>query len=171
MKDDIKFQLQAHLDGELSDLKARKISEQLSKDSEARAMLAELQFVNVALRENEPEMKLPESRECCWSKIRREMERAAPQEESQPVRFPLFAWWKPAYARVASGVAAGCALLMISFIAFNSGNQANTGYLPGEVEGSGEYMGAITYHSDADQMTIVYLFDREQNRRTDFESN
>jgi hypothetical protein len=39
------------------------------------------------------------------------------------------------------------------------------------VEGTGDYMGAITYHSDADQMTVVYLFDREANSLANLETN
>ena len=72
--------------------------------------------------------------------------------------------------RFAGGFAAGCALLMVTFIAFQNDNVAKFASVPGEIEGNGE-MGAITYHSNADRMTVVYLFDREPSEMVDSESN
>jgi negative regulator of sigma E activity len=110
MKDDIKLQLQAYLDGELSERESHKISEQLIQDSEAKAMLAELKFIKDAMRGNEPELKLPESREFYWSKIQREIERGAKQEKSESC--PGFGWWETAFVGVGRGFAAGFAVLM-----------------------------------------------------------
>jgi anti-sigma factor RsiW len=164
MNDETKIKLQAFLDGELSGQDAAEISGLLDKDAEAKSFFAELQFVKAALRDNEPEIKLSESREFYWGKIQREIERA---EKSAQVK-PGLAWWKPAYVRFAAGFAALCAVLMISFIAFDSGSSAK---LVPEVEGNGEEMGVITYHSDAERMTVVYLFDREQDKVVDSDTN
>ena len=164
MNDETKIKLQAFLDGELSEREARQISELLESDAEAKSFFSELQFVKTAMHGNELEIKLPETHEFYWSKIQRDIERG---EQPEPVRTPVFAWWKLAYVRFAGGLAAACALLMISFMAFNGGTPA---YVPGEIEGNGE-MGAITYHSNADGMTVVYLVDREQGEMVDSESN
>jgi hypothetical protein len=168
MNDETKIKLQAHLDGELSGRETRQISELLESDAEAKSFFKELQFVKTAMHGNELEIKLPETREFYWCKIQREIERS--EKQAQPAEapnFPIFAWWKPAYVRIAGGVAAVCALMMISFMAFNGGTPA---YVPGEIEGNGE-MGAITYHSNADGMTVVYLVDREQGEMVDSEPN
>lgn len=171
MNDETKIKLQAYLDGELSGLDATEISDLLNKDAEAKNVFAELQFVKTAMSGNELEIKLPESGEFYWSKIQREIERGEKQEQpAEAPSFPIFAWWKPAYVRIASGVAAVCALLMVSFIAFNGGSPANYAYVPSEIEGNGE-MGAITYRSNADQLTVVYLFDREAGEVVDSETN
>ena len=167
MNDETKIKLQAYLDGELSGREATEISDFLNRDAEAKSFFAELQFVKTAMRGNELEIKLPESREFYWSKIQREIERDA---KMQPSRVSAFAWWKPTYVRFAGGMAAACALLMISFIAFNNGSPAKVASVPGEIEGNGE-MGAITYHSNADRMTVVYLFDREPGEVVDSETN
>jgi hypothetical protein len=168
MNDETKIKLQAFLDGELSGRETRQISELLESDAEAKSFFAELQFVKTAMSGNELEIKLPETREFYWGKIQREIERGEKQKQTvEALAFPIFAWWKPAYVRIASGVAAACALLMISFMAFNDGNRA---YIPGEIEGNGE-MGAITYHSNADGMTVVYLVDRGQGEMVDSELN
>ncbi|MEO5802657.1 MAG: hypothetical protein ABIR24_03940 [Verrucomicrobiota bacterium] len=165
MNDETKIKLQAYLDGELSRRDARGISELLTTDNEAQSLLGELQMVKSALHGNELELKLPETREFFWSKIQREIERSVKEE---PTRVPAFAWWKPAYVRYVGGMAAACALLMISFIAFN--NEGPRKFVPGEIEGNGE-MGSITYHSNADGMTVVYLFDREPGKVVDSEPN
>jgi hypothetical protein len=169
MNDETKIKLQAYLDGELSGRDARQISELLESDAEAKIFFGELQFVKTAMHGNELEIKLPETREFYWSKIQREIERGAKEAEA-PARVPAFAWWKPAYVRFAGGLAAVCALLMVSFIAFNGGGPAKFAYVPSEIEGNGE-MGAITYRSNADQMTVVYLFDREAGEVVDSETN
>jgi anti-sigma factor RsiW len=160
MNEEIKLKLQARLDGELSEREAREISAQINNEGEARALFAELQFTKTALHGNELELKLPESREFYWSKIQREIERG---EKIAPVR-QLDAWWKPIYMRWIGGVAAACALLMISFVAFNAGNES---YATDEVEGTSDEMGAISYHSDKEGMTVVYLFDREGEQMVD----
>lgn len=167
MNDETKIKLQAYLDGELSGRDAHEVSELLSKDTEAQSLLAELKFIKSALHGNELEFKLPETREFYWSKIQRGIERG---EKEIPAEVPAFAWWKPAYVRFAGGLAAVCALLMVSFIAFNGGSPAKYASVPGEIEGNGE-MGALTYRSDADQMTVVYLFDREPGEMVDSDSN
>lgn len=167
MNDETKIKLQAYLDGELSGRDTTEISDLLSKDAEAKSFFAELQFVKTAMSGNELEIKLPESREFYWSKIEREIERGA---KETPARVPAFAWWKPTYVRFAGGLAAACALLMVSFIAFNGGSPVKYASMPGEIEGNGE-MGAMTYRSDSDQMTVVYLFDREQGEVVDSEPN
>ena len=164
MNDETKIKLQAFLDGELSGRDAAEISGLLDKDAEAKAFFAELQFVKTALHGNEPEMKLPESREFFWGKVQREIERGEKSAQSKPG----LSWWKPAYVRFAAGFAALCALLMISFIAFENGNATK---LVPEVVGNGEEMGVITYHSDAERMTVVYLFDREQDKVVDSDTN
>ena len=117
MNDETKIKLQAYLDGELSGRDAREVSELLNTESEAKAFFAELQFVKTALHGNELELKLPETREFYWSKIQRGIERGA----KEPAQTAGFSWWKPVYARFAGGLAAACALMMISFIAFNNG--------------------------------------------------
>ena len=157
MNEETQFKLQSHLDGELSSGEARDVSALLKEDVQAKALFAELQFTKTFLRGNELELKLPETREFFWNKIQGEIDRDTSPRE-------VVKWWKLAYVRFAGISAAGCALLMISFVAFNGQNGS---YLTDEVEGTGEEMGSITYHSDKEGMTVVYLFDREAEKVID----
>ena len=154
MNTETQLRLQAYLDGELSERESREISAQLKDDPQANALFNELQSTRTALRGNELEMKLPETREFYWSKIQREVERSSRETAPRPAA----QWWKPAYMRVAGVFAAGCAVLMISFMAFNGQTRS---YAMDEVEGAADDMGSITFQSDKDGMTVVYLFNRE----------
>ena len=67
--------LQALLDGELPEAKAREMTARVARDAEAGNLLAELRNTREALTGFEPVRKLPESREFYWSKIEREINR------------------------------------------------------------------------------------------------
>ena len=155
MNNETQFKVQAYADGELSEREAQSLLQQLEGDAEGKALLGELQMTRMVLRGNELEIKLPETREFYWSKIQREIDRSTPASS----RAAKWSWWKPIYGRVATGFAAGCALLMITFMAFNEPRRSS--YAMDEVEGTTDEMGSITFHSDKDGMTVVYLFDRE----------
>ncbi len=159
MNEETKLKLQAHLDGELSSGEAGEISALLNQDNEAQSLARELGFVRQAMIGNETILKLPETHDFFWSKIKREIEQS--EKQSEPVAAK--GWWRPSFARYIGGLAAASALLMISLLAFNGQNTS----LPAEMESTGEDMGTITYHSDADQMTVVYLFDRDREKVVD----
>jgi len=86
MKSEFALKVQAYLDGELSEREARRVAEELRSEPEAQALLAELRNTTSALRENEPTVALPESREFFWGKIEREITRAeaAPERAGVP---------------------------------------------------------------------------------------
>jgi len=91
MNDELKLKLQAYLDGELTGKDANEVAALLKQDSTAQALFAELQMTKAALIGNEPELKLPESREFYWSKIEREITRLEAAEARPPVVMP---WWR-----------------------------------------------------------------------------
>src|SRR6185312_10968658 len=77
------LKLQAFLDGELPEKDTREVAAWLAGDADATALLGELRNTRQALVDFEPELKVPESREFYWSKIKREMERSAPLVEQK----------------------------------------------------------------------------------------
>jgi anti-sigma factor RsiW len=68
------LRLQAYLDGELSTAEAKEIADLLGKDQEAAALDIELRQTSQALAGFEEGVKLPESREFFWSKVKRGIE-------------------------------------------------------------------------------------------------
>src|SRR5688572_6098577 len=75
MTEDQQLKLQAFLDGELSEKEAREMASWLARDAEATALAGELRNTRKALKDSEPNIRVPESREFYWSKIQREIER------------------------------------------------------------------------------------------------
>jgi len=74
MKEDLQMKLQAYLDGELSAGEAKAVLGWLAQDAAARNLLVELTNTRAALLSHESEMKVSDSREFYWSKIRRQIE-------------------------------------------------------------------------------------------------
>ena len=77
MNEEQQLKLQAFLDGELPEREAREILAWTQRDGAAAALLAELKNTRQALVKSEPHLSVPESRDFFWSKIEREIQRAA----------------------------------------------------------------------------------------------
>lgn len=116
MNQEVELKLQAYLDGELSAAETREVSALMERDAEARALFTELQQTSVALKSNELERSLPESREFFWSKIEREIQRL----DAEPA--PSTPWWL-AFARrhmaAVSGFGVATALLVVAAFQMN----------------------------------------------------
>jgi anti-sigma factor RsiW len=158
MNNDQQLQLQSYLDGELSPRESRQVTQLLAIDSDARALVAELKNTKTAMKDNELEIKLPESREFFFSKIQRQIEReaqietrkAAPQE-------PFFVRLRRYFLPLAGATAA-----IILFAVMSEKRTMSLAYVPGEGETSDE-MTAYTYRSQADGMTVVWLADNSSS--------
>lgn len=159
------LRLQAYLDGEMTPREAAEIEQWLKKDPAASSLLQELRTVREVLRTNEPEIKLPETREFYWSKISRAIEA---EEKSVSRLAPAVSWWKPAWAQplLAVGVL-GFMLLCGIFLLPRQSPLLVSEVVLSEVEASNDDMDSVTYRSEADRMTVVYLFNREPSDASD----
>lgn len=83
MKQDLQLRLQAYLDGELPSGEAQAVVDWLAQDAAARDLLVELTNTHAALLTHESDIKVSDSREFYWSKIRRQIER---EEQSAPLK-------------------------------------------------------------------------------------
>jgi anti-sigma factor RsiW len=153
------LKLQAYLDGELPEAEARQIAKLLAQDQEAVLLLSELRNTRQAIKGSEAIVQLPESREFYWSRIEREIEGLEqPQrvEQKRPFIFRLQRLLVPVSGAVAVAVFLGITLL-------NSG----TGTALGETELATEDMGAITFRSESEGMTTVWLYNRGDSELSD----
>ena len=156
MKRDLQLKVQAYLDNELSPGEARKISDWISSDPEARGLYTELKQTKEIVASNEPVAKLDDSRDFYWSKIERAIataERETPPSAARP-------WWLRLLAP-AAGVAAIFALL-VSVI--DRGGQPVT--LGPSVASADQALhtfeqapdvSTITFRSEAEGVTVVWL--------------
>jgi anti-sigma factor RsiW len=145
MNQELQLKLQAYLDNELSASDVREVEMLLRTDRDARELLDELRNTNIALRVFEAEIKVPESRDFYWSKIRRQIER----EEVVPVARPVIAWWR----RILVPAGAFAVLAIAAMLAFKP-SAANQSPL---LETSLDDSGAITYRDEAEGMTLVWF--------------
>jgi anti-sigma factor RsiW len=155
------LKLQAHLDGELAPGEAREMVSLLQRDAEARGLFDELQSTRRLLAANEPEIKMPESREFYWSKIRRELERLDREPEARPRRV----WGLPQWLRLAlpAGAVLGAVLVfaavMLHRSAFAPGPGSPLFAVGDEIETPLEEMNSFTFRSESARMTVVWVSD------------
>ena len=160
MKVEDGIKLQAQLDGELTGREAQEVAAFLENDAEARALFAELQQTRSMLTGNEPEFRLPESREFYWSKIEREIERL----ELAPVVASAPAWlvFLRRNLRAISGTAVAAALVMFAAVQMNL-----TGELFEEIDNPLDDTSSFSFRSESQQMTLVWIsnpfVDAEEN--------
>jgi negative regulator of sigma E activity len=155
---DAQLKLQAYLDGELPESEAREVAKVLAQDQEAVLLLGELRNTRQALKGSESLLQIPESRDFYWSKISREIERLdrpASVEQKRPFIFRLQRYLVPVTGALAVAVFLGITLF------------GNSGTALGETELTTEEMGAITFRSESEGMTTVWLYDRADSELSD----
>ena len=150
MNVDVGIELQAYLDGELTGREAREIAALIENDAQARALFGELQQTKSFLAGNEPEIRLPESREFYWSKIERQIERLEATPSSATPAWILFV---RRHLAALSGVTVAAALVI--FAAF----QANiiSPSLLEEIDNPLDEVGTFSFRSESQKMTLVWI--------------
>lgn len=163
------LRVQAWLDGELPEAEARRVEGMVNGDLQAQSLVAELRMTKTTLAGNEPELKLPESREFFWGKIQREIERLdkAAEVEARPA-FWLMNWRR--WMAPLSGIAliAFFSLLSINIFRQPLGDDG-VNYLV-EVENLSEHVSSISYKSQSENMFVVYLYNKDQEAEIDPEA-
>jgi len=164
MTEEQQLRVQAFLDGELPEDDSRDVAAWVARDADAAALLGELKNTRNALRSVAPEVKLPESREFYWSKIKREIERTAPEPVAEP-KASLFTWFRRAL--VPLGTVAALALVALVVIkSFSTGSHRP---MPMPMTANvvlGTDASAFTYRDDAQDMTVVWLSYPTENKFT-----
>jgi len=164
MKPELELKLQAYVDGELSAREARDVETAIANDAEAQGLLRELQTTTAVLRQNEPQLAVPESREFYWSKI----ERAIEQTEREPVR-PLVAFWF-SLRRVLVPAAGLALVLFLAIASFKVNTTSDPLSHLAEVESLSEHVSSFSFRSHSHNMFVVWLHENtEQQASADME--
>jgi len=167
MKPELELKLQSYLDGELSSGEARDVAAAINSDPEAQALVRELKTTAAVLRENEPQMAVPESREFYWSKIERAIERCEPE----PAR-PMLALWY-SLRRVIAPVA-GVALVLFLGIAsfkFQGGSSDTSSAYLAEVESLSEHVSSFSFRSQSQNMFVVWLHENNDQQQASIDTD
>ena len=159
------LELQAWVDGELSESDARRVAAMVESNATARALADELKMAKAFISANEPVVAVPESRDFYWSQIRRRIESAENVQESAAG----FSWslvWRR-FATPLSGLALVALLGVISFNSFRSPVSDDGSRFLVEVENLSEDVGSISYRSQSENMFVVYLYKKDQDIDTE----
>ena len=130
---------------------AREVAASLASDTEAQQLLAEITTTAALLRDNEPQLTLPESREFYWSKIERAIERVEP-EPAQPL---LAVWF--ALRRVIAPVAGLALVLFLGIASFQFNTVNDPSVHLAEVESLSEHVSSFSFRSQSENMFVVWL--------------
>jgi anti-sigma factor RsiW len=151
MTEEQQLKLQSFLDGELPENEAREIAAWIARDGEAKALHAELKNTRRAIKDSEAIVRLPESREFYWSKIRREIERLEPVSE-KPVKVSPFVFFR----RLLMPLSAVAAVVIAGLLMFRGTGPVTLRHsLETEVASAGS--DAFTYRDYSAGMTLVWL--------------
>ena len=156
MTDEQQLILQAFLDGELPEKDTREVAAWLAGDADATALLGELRNTRKALADYEPALKVPESREFYWSKIKREIERSAPAK-APAKSTSLFGAWRRLLLPL-GGVAVLALGGLFTMREFAGGKPAV------QVNALLADAGAFTYRDESQGMTVVWLSYPAENK-------
>ena len=167
MKEDTQLNLQAYLDGELSADESHAVTNLLAQNAATRDLLVELTNTRAAIQSNEPEIKVPETREFYWSKIRRQIE----QEETKvEVRKTISFAERIRRILVPAGAVAAVALgLMV--VQQQLGPSVGGGLIAMEADGAHEDSEAFTYRDYGSGTTLVWLSYPAENDFADSNSD
>lgn len=151
MNQEVETKLQAYLDGELAGREMQQVAALIETDAGARALFGELQQTRTLLKANEPEFRLPESREFYWSKIEREIERLDAVPATSAVG--ACALFFKRHLGALSGVAVAAAVVF--FIAAQM-NIVPPNLLE-EIDNPLDDVGTFSFRSESQQMTLVWI--------------
>jgi hypothetical protein len=156
------FRLQSYADGELSRREADGVRDWISQSPDAQRMLREIQWARAVVSENEPLASVPESREFYWGKI----ERAIELEAAGRQRAPRAGRWLEMLGGIRRLLApsAGLALAMILVVGVVKFYEVPVSVLAprhvAQIEIPSEDMGYFSFLSLADNVFVVWLYDR-----------
>ena len=163
MNQDLQLKLQAYLDGELPSGEAQNLADLLDRDAAARDLFVELTNTRAALLSHEPAIKIPDSREFYWSKIRRQIER---EEQSVPIKKSV-----PMMERIRRLlVPAGTVAAMMLGVMVIQQQLGQGGYAAMEADGVHEDSEAFTYRDYASGTTLVWLSYPAENEFADMDT-
>lgn len=155
MNRDLQLKLQAFLDGELCEREARRVSDWIETDAEARALLSELRWAKSALCGGaELERPVPENREFYWSKIERAIDRLEKVPEDCGERNWLLRWRR--FLAPAASLVLVAVLAVVGVKSFTPSAEA---YLA-EVEMPSQHVGAYSFRSQRENMFVVWVYER-----------
>ncbi len=154
MNNDAQLKLMAYMDGELSEAEALEVKSLLSTDPESVALLEELTWTRVAVTGNEPEVKLPETRDFYWSQISRQIEAAEKQADRVAVGAPQSGkWWHKLLVPATGLAAVTCAF----FLATQKPATTDSPTISSAPEPVAESASVYSYYDENARISVIWV--------------
>jgi anti-sigma factor RsiW len=138
---EVVLNLQAYVDGEMDAVQQAEVERLLATDGEARQLVEGLRTLGRLVREHEPVVRVPDSREFYWSQIQRRIAAEESRvEQPRPASHALqwLRWLVPAL-----GVAA-----VVVLVALPRGGERGVEFADAT---------RVTFQSDSDGLTIHWI--------------
>lgn len=146
MKLETMLEIQSSVDGQLGNQRREAVARLLSSDTEARQLHQQLTAVRMALRQHEPAIAVPASREFYWSQIERRLQGRDTSGVSTPsLSLGIWRWLAPMV-----GVSAVVAVIALQPFASSGLRSFPVG--PGSPQAN-----TVTFSSEADGVTIHWI--------------
>lgn len=153
MKRETELQVQAWLDGELAAGEVAKMQRMVETEPALSALAAELKSTRARFVDGELTRNVPVSREFYWSQIERQILRPEPSATTDTLpRHHALAGWLRWLAPAA--IVAILALLLVSP---ERSTPQHRHVRASEVESPLDGLGSFTFHSDSEQMNVVWV--------------
>jgi len=150
------LKLQAFLDGEITAREAAVLKELLGHDPEARSLFEEMKSTRMLLVGNELDVKLSETREFYWSKIRRQIEVEDRRLSAPVARELMTSWW--VRFLVPTALLTALVVLVVVSIRTREGSSPQWAWEEGhEIETPLEETSSFSFRSEAAAMTVVWV--------------
>jgi anti-sigma factor RsiW len=159
MNRESQIKLAAYLDGELPPAESRQVETWVASDPAAEVLLAELRLTRDAMRGNELEVKLPESREFYWSKIQQAIEKQSANAGELAARPEPMAWFY-GLRRLLLPLS-GFALVMLLAVGSINLLVGEAVMEPAEIENVSEDTLAFSFRNQSEKMTVVWVMNRD----------
>lgn len=144
---ELTLDLQSYVDGELPAERRAAVEAALAGDAEARELVEGLRQLSRLVRENEPRIPVPASREFYWSQIQRQIERADRPAVARPAAAALgwLRWLVPAMGAAAVAVV----------VTLRQPREEVT--LAGAFDSAQTESSAVVFRSESDGVTIHWI--------------
>lgn len=163
-----KLKIQAYLDGELSQSEAKKVEFLIASDNEAKQIFEELKCATDLLQNNEPEIKMPISRELFWNRIYNEIQKSEDESISvfDYIRHLKYLLLNTKYlVPVAAAIIALVSIFLIKDIA-----QPIEDYLV-SIETTSEEVGSYSFRVQSENMFVVWIYNKDSSDGKNIESD
>ncbi len=163
-----KLKIQAYLDGELSKSEAKKIEFLIASDPEAKQAFEELKCAADVLQNNEPEIKMPISRELYWNNIYNQIQ----QSESEPVsvidyirHIKEVLFGKKYLVPVTATIIAVLSIFLIKDLAKPIDDHLVF------IESTSEEVGSFSFRVQSENMFVVWIYNKDKTDEKNIESD